>query len=357
MSSRILLLSALLLCNLSLHSHIAAYSTSNNSKAPRILPVKVLGQSQEHNIHTNKVQSQSQSQPQHHQQHSTQISQQLPSTTDTDTGTSPGHEHGNGNGNGRWLDQSTDDILDNFRIPYGRLTNEDVESISGLMAQWARRKTTHSAIQVETLLKRVVDDHNAGNSGVKVSTRMYTMAIDAWAKTGGKQAAQRASEIHRGMVDAYRLTGDVSIRPSTISYNAVINAWSKSGCDAEAAIRAEGILGEMLEEWRRERSLIVSSEKHDTVARDNRDRDKDDNDDDAQNVTSQEDPDEIPEDDSIVKPDVVSFTSVIDTWAKSGNEKGAAKAMHLLKQMEQLHVGEGQRGMKPNGRFIFEFDQ
>jgi len=208
------------------------------------------------------------------------------------------------------------------------------------MANWAKRKSTYAALQVEKLVKRVVDDHNAGNSDVNVTTRMYTMAIDAWAKAGGLLAAERASEIHRGMVDAYRSTGDVNIRPSTISYNAVINAWSKSGCDAEAAERAEGILGDMLEEWRRERKNVVR------VKDDLRYEDIDEK-------RSDEDEDHCQEDDEsmIVKPDVVSFTSVCDAWAKSGKKNGAAKAMQLLKQMEQLYVEEGQRGMKPNGTY------
>ena len=264
------------------------------------------------------------------------------------------------------------------------------------MANWARRKTTHSALQVESLLKRVVDDHNAGNLDAKVTTRMYTMAIDAWAKTGGKQAAHRAGEIHRGMVDAYRLTGDVDIKPSTISYNAVINAWSKSGCDAEAAVNAEGILDEMLEEWRREKSQahvsLVNKDENSTLT--STDIGTDDNvdataahantadvavavdvdfdadadaetssckgDNHNENMTDGEDSDSDEAsttgdgdgDTSIVKPDVVSFTSVIDTYAKSGNKNGASKALHLLQQMEQLYVEEGQRGMKPNGMFL-----
>ena len=253
-----------------------------------------------------------------------------------------------------WLDQATLDILDTTRIPIGQLTNDDVDSISGLMANWAKRKSTHSAIQVETLLKRVVDDHNAGNDSVKVTTRMYTMAIDAWAKTGGKKAAERASEIHRGMVEAYKQTGDETIKPSTISYNAVINAWSKSGCDKEAAIRAEGILEEMLDEWRREKAKKqaesnstdndtkiseVSKEKNNTDATSEKDDDNE----------IMQDLDEARLDDSIIKPDVVSFTSVIDTWAKSGKKNGAAKAMNLLKRMEQLYAEEGELGMKPNG--------
>lgn len=245
-----------------------------------------------------------------------------------------------------WLEQATEEILDKSRIPLGQLTLDDVETISSLMANWARRKSTQSAIQVEILLKRVVDDHNYGNSSVRVTTRMYTMAIDAWAKTGGKEAAERASAIHRHMVEQYRNTCDVNIKPSTISYNAVINAWSKSGLQnmEEAAVRAEGILNEMLDEWRRERNDIGeqnNSFDHSYIG-----------------VNTKLGPDfyddeEYGYDDrysSVIKPDVVSFTSVIDTWAKSGKKTGAAKAMNLLKQMEKLYVDEGQQGMKPNGK-------
>jgi hypothetical protein len=244
-----------------------------------------------------------------------------------------------------WLEQATEEVLDKSRIPLGQLTSDDVESISVLMANWAKRKSTQSAIQVETLLKRVVDDHNYGNSSVKVTTRMYTMAIDAWAKTGGKEAAERASAIHRHMVEQYKITGDTNIKPSTISYNAVINAWSKSGLNnmEEAALRAEGILNEMLEEWRRERQ-----DTHDQ----NQSKERR-----FIGPTTKLGPDFYDDDEyygddknsAAVKPDVVSFTSVIDTWAKSGKKNGAAKAMNLLKQMEKLYVEEGQQGMKPNG--------
>jgi len=259
-----------------------------------------------------------------------------------------------------WLEQATEEVLDKSRIPLGQLTSDDVESISGLMANWAKRKSTQSAIQVETLLKRVVDDHNYGNSSVKVTTRMYTMAIDAWAKTGGREAAERASAIHRHMVEKYKQTGDINIKPSTISYNAVINAWSKSGLDdmEEAALRAEGILNEMLEEWRRERQDAHEqnqSNDHSIIGPTTK-LGSDFYDDEEYNCD-----DRIG---SVIKPDVVSFTSVIDTWAKSGKKNGAAKAMNLLKQMEKLYVEEGQQGMKPNGKhfeiftcsFVFHFD-
>ena len=327
-----IILSSLLLCNLSVQ--VASFSTSN---APSRISISRSEPNASHSHSHSHTRSHS-PQP----RHSTQLAQQNAPTANTNVAIKPSPRSQS------WLDQATIEILDLSRTKIGQLTADDVESISGLMANWAKRKSTYSALQVETLLKRVVDDHNAGNDTVNVSTRMYTMAIDAWAKTGGKQAAERASEIHKGMVDAYRSTGDLNVKPSTISYNAVINAWSKSGCDAEAAIRAEGILQEMLEEWRKERNNIP----HDVVDVDLKSDDgiDDDGDDCDNNAVNKEDPDEIPRLDSpIVKPDVVSFTSVIDAWAKSGSKDGAAKAMNLLKQMEKLYVEEGQRGMKPNG--------
>ena len=205
-----------------------------------------------------------------------------------------------------WLEQATKDILDLSRIPLGQLTSDDIESITGLMANWAKnnkknngnQQTQYSAIQVEKLLKRVVDDHNHGNNSVKVTTRMYTMAIDAWAKTGGKKAAERAHIIHSNMVEMYKHTGDENIKPSTISYNAVLNAWSKSGCE-DACYMAESILEEMLDSYytmsKSSREFIVDEDILSRVE-------------DSDGIRSNSAVNE-----RVVKPDVVSFTSVIGT--------------------------------------------
>uniref|UniRef100_A0A7S3Q844 Pentacotripeptide-repeat region of PRORP domain-containing protein n=1 Tax=Chaetoceros debilis TaxID=122233 RepID=A0A7S3Q844_9STRA len=301
-----------------------------------------------------------------------------------------------------WLDQATADMLDKSRIPLGQLTADDVESITGLMANLAKRKSAHSSIFVERLLKRVVDEcdylsssaektkaklntnstetadvdadedvdadadvkdngaHTIGEGmsssssisavrpvdDVHVNTRMYTIAIDSWAKTGGKLAAERASEIHQSMVRAYRASGDRHIRPSTISYNAVINAWSKSGCNARAAVMAEGILNTMLDEWRRREAENKKNGNSNNETSTSVIGDMDDLRYDRKMLTKEEQDERMMH--SVVKPDVVSFTSVIDTWAKSGDRNGAARAMNLLKQMEKLYVEEGEQGMKPN---------
>ena len=207
-----------------------------------------------------------------------------------------------------WLEHTTASVLDLTHIPMGHVTNDDVETISGLMAAWARKKSDQAALKVEALLKRVVDDRNAGNSSVRVTTRMYTMAIDSWAKAScGVQAAYRANDIHSQMKRIYQETMDESLRPTTISYNAVINSWSKCA-DPVSPYKAEELLKEMIHGWR-----VLG--------------------------------------DDAVKPDVVSFTSCIDAWAKSGNEDSTTKALSLLHLMERLYQAEHEYTMKPNGTF------
>lgn len=81
--------------------------------------------------------------------------------------------------NEEWLQQATSDILDPESYPLGELTSEDVESISGLMAAWARRGSSHAALTVEKLLIRVVNDLRAGNPDARVNNRMYTYVSQA----------------------------------------------------------------------------------------------------------------------------------------------------------------------------------
>jgi len=208
-----------------------------------------------------------------------------------------------------WLEHKTNSILDLTRIPIGQLTTDDIDTIAGLMAAWARKKSDSAALKVEALLKRVVDDWNSGNSWARVTTRMYTMAIDSWAKAScGLQAAIRANDIHNNMKRIYQETRDESIRPTTISYNAVINLWSKCA-DPTSPNKAEEILKEMIHGW-----MVMG--------------------------------------DDAVRPDVVSFTSCIDAWAKSGEADAPTKALDLFHLLERLYALENEHTMKPNGTLI-----
>ena len=80
-----------------------------------------------------------------------------------------------------WLENATNGILDTKLLPLGSLNSDDVESIIGLMMAWARRQSVESALIVEYLLKRVIDDMKAGNQSIYPTTRLYT--IVSWNST------------------------------------------------------------------------------------------------------------------------------------------------------------------------------
>ena len=115
-------------------------------------------------------------------------------------------------------------------------------------------------------------------------------AIDAWAKSGSVAGAERAQNIHDGMVAMYRQTKDPLIRPSTISYNTLVNAWGKLAEESSPAM-AERILQEMLD-W--------------------------------------DDPD--------MKPDAMTFSTVMDSYARANSPIATMRAEELFQIMKQYGV-------------------
>ena len=88
--------------------------------------------------------------------------------------------------NPAWLEEATLDFLDEEVFPIGKLTEDDVESVLGLMAAWARKRSVDAALTVERLLKRVVDDIRYGNNPVvRVNTRFYSyVSCFPWQESG-----------------------------------------------------------------------------------------------------------------------------------------------------------------------------
>jgi pentatricopeptide repeat protein len=115
-------------------------------------------------------------------------------------------------------------------------------------------------------------------------------AIDAWAKSGATGGAERAQNIHDGMIALHKQTGDELIAPSAISYNAVMNAWGRCA-DPSALLKAEKVLQDMIE-W----------------------------------------------EGNEVRPDVVSFSTLMDTYARSRSPRAIKRAEELFAMMVELGV-------------------
>lgn len=190
--------------------------------------------------------------------------------------------------NERWLEDATEKFVD---VPLGDLTEDDGRTVIGLMVAWSRRRSTDAAMIVEQLLKRIVDEMQAGNKEVHVSTRMYSIAIKAWGKCGNVGGAERAGSIHEAMVQSYEETKNISIRPTTKSYNTLLLAWSKS--KNRSALRAiEKIL----------RDMLIDLES------------------------------------STVRPDARTFSTILDFYARKGSAESVSKAETLIKSMRGLGI-------------------
>ena len=109
--------------------------------------------------------------------------------------------------------------------------NPDVfEKAQQTMIAWSERPNRRSAVMVERLLRRVVEEKIAGNenaSGLNMVT-MYTALLQTWAKSGATGAAPRSEEILDTMQAAYEEEGDVSIKPDISAFNAVLLAYAES---------------------------------------------------------------------------------------------------------------------------------
>lgn len=109
--------------------------------------------------------------------------------------------------------------------PVGQL-DPNTLPLSTIMNGWAKQKSSEGARMVEMWLDRVHSEYNAENPSVHPTARMYTMAVDAWAKSnGGAPAARRAEALLERMDRLYREGGGrhEALKPTTGIFNAVIN--------------------------------------------------------------------------------------------------------------------------------------
>ena len=143
----------------------------------------------------------------------------------------------------------------------------------------------------EAVLMRLEKLWKSGNKKVKPNTILYGAVLDAWAKSGRKEAPKRATAILQHM-EQLNQKGHEDVRPDVFCYSAFINAWAKSR-EKGAAQRAEAILDHMLK---------------------------------LQEAGREE-----------CRPNTICFNSVIDAWARSKDAAAPERAEALLEKMEELH--------------------
>jgi hypothetical protein len=205
-----------------------------------------------------------------------------------------------------WLKKLTVDICET--LP-GELTHEMLATTPLIMSGWkstCTRNGKESALALEALLKRVVDERRAGNPQAIATTLEYNCMLEGWATSGaGAAAAERCEGILVEMQDQYQRDGDAHVQPNLDSFKAVLLAWrQQAGQEAHAPHRAQRIL-----EWM---VRLYTNGQNDLVV-----------------------------------PDAECFQTVLQAWARSNHRDATQNTEASLVTMERLYKATGLETLKP----------
>jgi hypothetical protein len=162
----------------------------------------------------------------------------------------------------------------------------DSISYATVMDAYARQSKhdPSAAEQAERVLFELMEQSELlSGAQLKVTPVTYDTVLNAWARQGTWEGAERAEQILKRL----EAVGRQDIRPTAHSYATVINAWAGCSGGGEAAARAQSVLEGMM-------AL------------------------------------------KMVEPDSVIFNSSIQAWASSRDPRSGSKALQLLQQMKDL---------------------
>ena len=222
--------------------------------------------------------------------------------------------------------------------PRGDLSEDVLKNMVPAISKWARRKESDAPDRGEELLERMIQENVAGkNPHATLTVTMFNAAMNGFAKRGDPTGVQRILRRMENLRSKHQhlahLKPDVfsmstlatawaksrspeaaemaqsilnymdvkNVNPNTITYNAVLNALAL-GSQVDKAIRAEDIVNRM-----KERSA----------------------------------------DGEDCQPDLYSYQSLIQAWAKTPLPGSPQKAERILRYMDEQSE-KGNKGLSPN---------
>ena len=237
---------------------------------------------------------------------------------------------------------------------------------------WARSSEENSARRAEMVLRLMEDIYQNGNANVRPETRSYNLVLLAWANSDANDSPDRVMRLLE------RMKAEEATKPNAVSYNTAISAFAKQrGADALNSILE--LLNEAHETIKDEldsrffATLIHSLSKYnrqaapsiaETVIDDLKVR-REGGLNDVELDTrvynaliscwgrsgermaptrAEEILQDMYEDstlknnNTLVQPDVITFTAVIDAWAKSQDPAAGARGTALLDKMEEWNL-------------------
>lgn len=233
-------------------------------------------------------------------------------------------------------------------------------SFATVISAWAKSRTkTEGAERSQYILSRMIDfkqkllsseGNNDYANQITPDRVIYNTVIDAWARSGDARAGTEAEALLRTMEDQAR-NGINNITPDSITYNSIINCYANSR-HISAAKSAEKILKKM--ELATAAAAEVSEDERKKVAPNTRTYNQV-----LKCYASSKLPGAPQQSEAILKhmllsknleihPDVISFCTCLDVWAKS-KEKGKAEKSHeLVRKLIELYQVTGNNKLKPS---------
>jgi hypothetical protein len=196
------------------------------------------------------------------------------------------------------VDDTNDRLLDT------RLHTICMDALSKLQSRTG--KSNNASVKAERILQLMKDAVIHGNKAVAPNTYTYTVCMDCWAKSGSRNAGERAETLLMEMEKLHEKEGWSCVaKPNSYSYATAINAWSKSP-SKDAPDRAFEIL-------KRFDTIITSSGPAS-----------------AKSLGA--------------VPGIHSYSSCLNAFAQAGNVEGA----EWVYQMLESRFAEGYEELRPN---------
>ena len=131
------------------------------------------------------------------------------------------------------------------------MTKRTIHRTILLMKSWTRRasmKGSKAPHVVERILKRLVQERDAGNQMVKIDTKLYNILLKAWSRCREKGSAERCEDILLRMQNMHLNGINDYVKPNVESYNHVIKAIVQHGNRRTAVEKAENLVSQMLQD-------------------------------------------------------------------------------------------------------------
>jgi pentatricopeptide repeat protein len=158
-----------------------------------------------------------------------------------------------------------------------------------------------------------------GNELVSLSNKHYTIAIDAWGKSGHTDAARQAEKILEKMLKL-----NPSVAPTRVTYNALMNAHSRNG-DVDRIAELLGFMEDMpsLQPITNDYNVLLSAHAKLGEARE------------AENVVQRmiNRPQELGGRASKCEPDLYSYNMLLAAWSRSNEPNRGKRAEAILEHL------------------------